>query len=563
VDKPAAKRSTIHLRNALIADGTGSPAEHGDVLVQDGRIAAVGSVDGSGADAVVDLSDLVLAPGFIDSHTHYDAQVLWDPDLTPSSNYGITSVLMGNCGYSLAPTREQDRDLIVLTLEAVEGMSKAGLEAGIDWSFETFAQYLDALRRVGTRLNVGAMAGHTTIRSYVMGPESIERAATPDEVARMGDALRQSLEGGAIGFSTSRSEVDNGAYGRPVGSRVADYAELMALAGVVGDHGRGIIQALPCSMRDGPDAIAKVVADLARVSGRPVLFSSLLTGLFGPSGAALDALDTFGKIDGAYPGVACMPLVQQVSLRDPFILPLYSAAFVEALEREPSAREALYADPDWQSRARSSVTALGRRLAEVVVAETTIRRDGIEGHTLGELAQVRGVTSVDVMVSLALEEHLETRFRVPLHNNDEDELEHLLRDPRGLLGLSDAGAHQSQICDAVFSLHLLQHWVRELGALPLEFAVWRLTGHQAQALELADRGTIAPGMAADLVAFDPASVGYGPLRRVHDLPASADRLIADSIGIEHVWVNGEPIRRDHVDLPDARPGQVLTSSPSS
>jgi N-acyl-D-amino-acid deacylase len=540
-----------------VVDGTGAEAFTGDVLVSGGRIEAVGTLASGDADSVVDLSGLVLAPGFIDSHTHYDAQVLWDPDLTPTSSYGITSVLMGNCGYSVAPAKKADRELIILTLEAVEGMSREGLEAGIEWSFETFPEYLATLRRIGTRLNVGALVGHSTLRSYVMGPDSIERTATREEVARMGETLRQSLREGAMGFSSSRSEVDNGAYGKPVGSRMAEYSELVALAGALRSHADGIIQLLPCSMREGPDAMAKVVSDVIEASGRPVLFSSVLTGMFGPPGAALDALDTFGAIEGrAYPLVSCLPLVQEVSLKDPFILALYSTGFIKALEREPEARESLYADPVWRNEVRRGVTPMGARLRAVVVSETA--NPAVAGRTLAELAAARGIEPVDAMIDLALDEHLATRFRIPLHNTDESELEDLLLDTRCLVSLSDAGAHQSQICDAMFSLNLLEHWVREKEALSLEFAIWRLTGQQASALGLTDRGVIAPGMAADLVAFDRTTVGSGPLRRTRDLPASADRLVADSIGIEHVWVNGEAIRRDGADLAGVRPGVTLS-----
>ncbi|HVX23183.1 MAG TPA: amidohydrolase family protein [Acidimicrobiales bacterium] len=562
MDQPDAVGSATLLKGARIVDGTGRPSHHGDVLIRGGTIAEVGEVDGTGVREVVDLSDLVLAPGFIDSHTHYDAQMMWDPDLTPSSAYGITSVLFGNCGYSIAPARERDREMIILTLEAVEGMSREGLEAGIEWSFETFGEYLDAVRRTGTRLNVAAMVGHSTIRSYVMGPDSIDRSARAEEVVGMSEVLGRCLDEGAFGFSTSRSEVDNGAYGKPVGSRLADYSELLALAGVLRQRGTGLVQALPCSMRDGPETIAQVAADLVRASGRHVVFSSVLTGMFGPRGSAMAALDTFGGVEGSYAMVSCLPLVQQVTLRDPFILALYSTAFTEALERDPGDRASLYADAGWRSRAREGLTPLGRQLADVVVAETIVH-PSLEGRTLGSLASERGTEPIDVMVELSLAEDLEIRFRVPLHNSDEEELRELLLDRRCLLGLSDAGAHQSQICDAVFSLHLLQHWVRELEALPLEFAIWRLTGHQAAALQLGDRGMVAPGMAADLVAFDPTTVGYGPLHRVRGLPAGADRLVATSRGVEHTWVNGQLVRRDQLDVPDARPGTILRQAPAA
>src|SRR5438874_2233720 len=435
----------VVLRGGQLVDGTGVPARRADVGIEGGRIAAVGDVAANGAQEV-DLAGLVLAPGFVDIHTHYDAQVLWDRDLTPSCWHGVTTVVMGNCGFGIAPTRPEHRSLIARTLENVEGMSVEALEAGIPWTFETFPEYLDRLDAAPTRLNVGAMIGHTPLRLYVLGDDAVEREATDDEVARMQGIVAEAMAVGAVGFATSKSPTHTGAGGKPVPSRLADTGEVFRIVEALRDAGRGVVQITP-----GAGLFLKEFAAISQSTGRHVSWTALLTGIGGP-GTALH---------------------------------------------------------------------------------------------------------------LALEEGLDTRFRIVLANDDEEELATLLQDERAVLGLSDAGAHASQLCDACFSTHLLSHWTRDKGVLSWEQAVWRLTGQPAQVFGIADRGLIREGLAADLVAFDPDTVGVQELERVWDLPAGADRLIARSTGVEHVWVNGTPIRQNGEDVADARPGKLLRGGRAS
>lgn len=544
------------LRNAVVVDGTGSPARPGDVAVVGDRIAAVrdpGELSPARGSEVVDLDGLVLAPGFIDVHTHYDAQILWDPDLTPSGWHGVTSVVMGNCGFTVAPTRPDHRDLVMRLFENVEGMARQALERGIDWSFESFPEYLAAVARRPKRLNVGAMVGHSALRLYVVGPE--ERAATDEELHTMRELLRDALRGGALGFSTSRQPNHQGAFGRPVPSRFATVEEVFSLAGVLGKEGRGVIE-----VSIGPGLWLEQFSELAVRNRVPVTWTALVARADRP-GAALRTVERGARLPGeVYPQIACRPIVMQVTLMDPTPLGEIDE-WKEVLAAERERREAVYRDPGWRDRARpATLKAWSHRWAKVDVQETTAHRD-LVGIPLATLAGQQGTTPFDLMVDLALAEGLATRFRVVMDNDGDAEIGSLLADRRVLLGLSDAGAHASQLCDACYSTHLLGHWVRERGALPLELAVWRLAGQPHHVFRIAARGLIRDGFFADLVAFDPDSVGTAPPERVRDFPGGADRLVVRSTGIHHMWVNGVAVRRDGEDIAGAAPGRLLRHAP--
>src|SRR5256714_3411148 len=302
----------VVLRGAQVVDGTGAPARRADVGIENGRIAAVGDVAANGA-AEVDVDGLVLAPGFVDIHTHYDAQVLWDRDLTPSSWHGVTTVVMGNCGFGIAPTRPEHRSTIAHTLENVEGMSVEALEAGIPWTFESFPEYLDAVESAPTRLNTAAMIGHTPLRLYVLGDEATERPAKDEEVDRMRAIVGEALAAGALGFATSKSPTHAGAEGKPVPSRLAELDEVYRIADAVKDHGRGIMQITP-----GAGLFVEEFAELAKRTGVPVSWTALLTGIGGP-GMALELLDATAEAgDSVSPQIACRPLEMQGTFAGPF-----------------------------------------------------------------------------------------------------------------------------------------------------------------------------------------------------------------------------------------------------
>jgi N-acyl-D-aspartate/D-glutamate deacylase len=460
---------------------------------------------------------------------------------------------MGNCGFGIAPTRPEDRSTIAQTLENVEGMSAEALEAGIPWGFETFPEYLDTLDRTPKRINVGAFIGHTPLRLYAMGDEAVERPATDDEVEAMRRMVLEAMAAGALGFATSRSPTHAGAGGRPVPSRLAEVDEVFRIADALREAGKGLVQVTP-----GPGLFLDEFAVLSTQLGLPVTWTALLTG-FGPRGTATALAERTASLGGeVWPQIACRPLVMQVALEDPFpIAMLPSVKEVLAVPR--AERAGIYADPAWRERARPEVSkAWAQRWAKMSIEETE-RHPDLRGRTVAEVAEERGVEPFDVLIDLSLEDGLRTRFQVVLLNDDEVEVADLLRDRRTVLGLSDAGAHASQLCDACFSTHLLGYWSRQRQTLSLEEAVWRLTGHPAQVFRLGGRGLVREGYVADLVAFDPERVGTAEPVRIWDLPAGADRLVVDSVGIEHVWVGGTATRTAGVDLEDARPGQLLRS----
>jgi N-acyl-D-aspartate/D-glutamate deacylase len=552
----------LKITGGTLVDGTGAPGVRGDLGIRDGRLAAVGAAPGSAA-RTIDATGCVVAPGFVDLHTHYDAQVLWDPLLTISPWHGVTTVVMGNCGFGVAPTRPAHRDLILRTLERVEGMSLACLQAGCgsDWPFETFPQYLDAIERRGFALNVAAFVGHTPVRLYVMGEDATERAATPDEVARMRAIVREAVEAGAIGFASSKAPTHVGYAGKPVPSRVAELDEIQALAGGMAETGRGVMQATV-----GPGLFFDELAGLARTTGRPVTWTALLAGMLGPGSSAMlleRSVELVRQGLPVVPQVSCRPLNFEFDLAEPF--PFESLPVFHPVSRADRAGKIrLYRDPEFRARARELFVSDMAGPFHVPWDRAWVSwcpsDHALEERTLADVGRARGVDPFDAMLDLALASDLQARFRIAIVNYDEAELAPLLASEHTVLGLSDAGAHASQLCDACFSTHLLGHWVREKGVLPLERAVAMLTSRPALVMGITDRGRLAPGLAADVAVFDPATVGASKLRRVSDLPAGADRLVADATGIAAVVVNGTILRQAGETVVDAGgplPGRLL------
>jgi N-acyl-D-aspartate/D-glutamate deacylase len=556
----------VVIRGGTLVDGTGAPRRRGDLGIRGGRIAALGDVRGS-ATRTVDADGCVIAPGFVDIHTHYDAQVFWDRMLTISPWHGVTSVVVGNCGFGVAPTRPAHRELVLRTLENVEGMSLDALQAGLgaEWPFETFPQFLDAIERRGTAINVGALIGHTPLRLYVMGEEATERAATSDEIAAMRRIVDDALAAGALGFATSKSPTHVGFAGRPVPSRAASIDEITTLAGALSKVGRGVLQATI-----GPELLLHELADVHRATGRTVTWTALLSDIGGPGGHRPFLAQTEQQHrDGiaVVPQVACRPLRFEFQWKAPF--PFESMSIfkpVSAAEgREAKAR--IYADPAFRAafRDRSAHPRLAPLWTTMEISMCP-SEPPLEGRLATEVAAERGRHVVDLVLDLALASELEARFRIAVMNTDEEAVGELLRHPATVLGLSDAGAHASQLCDACFSTHLLGHWTRAKGVLTIEEAVRMLTLRPAEVFGIAGRGRLAEGLAADVTVFDPATVGCSPLRRVRDLPAGADRLVADATGIRAVLVNGIIIRedgRDRVDPDGDLPGRVLRGGDGS
>jgi N-acyl-D-amino-acid deacylase len=554
---------TTVIRGGSVVDGTGAPARRADVAVRDGRVLDIGErLDG---DRVLDASGDVVAPGFIDIHTHYDAQVFWDPALTPSCFHGVTTVVAGNCGFSIAPTRPADRQLIADTLQKVEDMDPVSLMAGIPWDFETFPEYLASVERRGSVLNFSAYVGHTPLRLYVMGEAASERAATAEEVQRMAALVAEAMDGGAAGFATSFAITHRGADGRPIPSRFADPDELRALFGAVGDAGRGVI-----GVNGGQGLSLRDVYEMQPAAGAPMTYTAFLTQ---PNGAHLKAVEIHraGLAAGAdvWPQVSCRPLSFSMLMTEPFTLNT-NPVFAELMPRGFDERREAYADPAWRQRVRDAWEAKQGIVPawdtfDVLVAEANPE---LVGRTIPDLAAEGGGDCLDALLDAALREPgLALRVRAVLANGDPEGIAGLLREAHCTVGLSDAGAHVGQLCDAPLPTDLLGNWVRERGVLSLEEAVHKLTKVQADLFGFADRGVLRPGAWADVVVFDPDTVEPGPLRRVADFPAGAERLTADQpAGMQHLLVNGDDVLVDGklvIDADERRPGQVVRPSPRS
>ncbi len=550
------------IRNALIVDGTGGEPYHSDLAVDGDRIAAIGTMLQPGRETV-DADGLALMPGIIDGHTHYDAQVTWDPFVDPSPALGVTTVVMGNCGFTIAPCRPEDRDLTMRNLTHVEGMSLDALRTGITWDFETFPEYLAMLEARGVGPNVAAFVGHSSVRTYVLREDASRRAASDAEIARMATIVKEAVEAGAVGFSSTTNEPHNGENGIPMPSRLADRREMEALTGALGEAGRGVFM----TTKGACTSIAEIEALAARC-GRPALISGFLHNPANP-GRAQGFLDEIaaGRARGVrmWGEVSCCPLTMDFTMKSAYIfegLP----AWKPAMEAKGDALSHLYADPAFRDSVKQDLVkfrglrAFNSEWHKLHVIETTQPGNtALEGLSIEELAGLRHAAHpLDALLDLALQENLDTLFTAVLLNADEEAVAPLVNHPDNYVTLSDAGAHLTFLCDAGFGLHLLGRWSRELQVMSLAEAVRKLTTQPAAIFGIQDRGRLAAGLAADLFLFDPATVARGPKRRQRDLPGGAARLVTPGLGVHGVWVNGRRVADDRGVVPTpVRPGRVL------
>ncbi len=540
----------IVIRGGTVFDGTGGPGRPADVTVEGGVIKEIGQ--GLEGERQLDASGCAVAPGFIDIHTHYDAQVFWDTALRPSSYHGVTTVIAGNCGFSIAPTRPDHHDVIVRTLENVEDMDAATLTAGIPWDFQTYPEYLESVRTRGTLLNFTSYVGHSAIRLYVMGDDAYERKATAEEIERMSQLVGEAIDHGAAGFSTSFAYTHRGVDGKPVPSRFADHDEVEALFLAAGRAGKGVVLITPgeqCSYADVYEWQPRI--------GRPFTYPLFAR----PGGQHREQVELHenGLARGlqVWPQVTPRPLTMQFTLMDPYSLNVGSV-FGELLKGDREARVAAYRDPAWRARASADLeqAPMKPRWETFEVSESE-RFPEFEGRRVSELARDRGSSPLDVMCELAVADDLKTRFRAYIANDDVEAVGHLLTHESVALGLSDAGAHVDQLCDAPLPTDLLGTWVRQRQLMPLEKAVRKLTGEPADVFGFARRGYLREGYWADVCVFDPDRVAPGPVRRVRDFPADGERLTAEEpAGVRHVLVNGTLIRTDgsQLDSLEVRPG---------
>jgi len=554
--------SDLVIRGGTVVDGSGVPARPADVAISGGWITEVGDVRERGA-REIDATGLVVAPGFIDVHTHYDAQYTWDPYATSSIWHGVTTTVIGNCGFAIAPCRPADRDLIMRTLVKVEGMSLAAMRAGITWGFETFSEYLDHLERCNPSLNVAALVGHSTIRQWVMGGDSQHRVATAEEVEAMGRLVREAMAAGAIGLGSSTAEAHVGENGLPVASRLADKAEFLALTRAMGECGRGLFQATI-----GSKTTLEDLREIWRASGRPVIWAAFFQRDDRPEYvperlAATEALHREGV--EVRPQISCRPLTMDFTMKNPYPfegMPAWRQVMAEPPSRwlgvygDPKFRAALKADLD----ARRFAVFRGRWDLVQVLRTSRLEHKALEGSSIADLARTSGKHPVDAWLDLVTADGLDVEFLAGLLNTDEKVVGDLIAHPLTLITLSDAGAHLSLMCDAGYSSTLLGKWVRGLGRLSLEAAVKRLTDDPARAYRIPQRGRLAPGYWADVVVFDPATVDALPVEWVSDLPAGESRFVSRAHGVEWSLVNGEPVLEHGrvVERPaGARPGRVL------
>jgi N-acyl-D-aspartate/D-glutamate deacylase len=548
------------IKGAQLADGTGAPLAQKDVAVKDGLIAAVGEDAGS-AREVVEADGLVLCPGVVDVHTHYDAQLTWEAQATPSPALGVSTIVAGNCGFGIAPCPPSAREQMARNLAEVEGMSLKALSTGIKWDFETFPEYLDMLRRQGSFPNVGVFIGHSAVRTAVMGEEASARAATDDEVATMRDLVSGAMDAGAVGFATSTSINHSGAGGVPMPSRLADESEMHTLVSVLGEKGRGVFQ-----ITVGPDTTVPYLEGLSAETGRPVFMTAALHNATFPDraiGMLHESATAQSRGHGVWAQVSCQPLSMDFGMEAAF--PLQSLdVWDRVANASPEEFLSAIRDPAFRDKFRAELAAPQRgklfygdwETVEVAMATNAENRP-LEGRSIREIAAERDADPVDVFFDLAGSEQLHTVFNAKLLNADEDAVEELLRHDAGLVSLSDAGAHLKYLCDAGYGLHLLGYWVRDKKTFELADAVRRVTSLPAQLYGIEGRGVITPGAHADMLLFDPATVGRGPVKRMNDLPGGESRLIREGEGVHGVWINGVHVHdgKSYSDVP--APGHVL------
>jgi len=556
------------IRNGTIVDGSGLPRYRGDVGIAHGRVASIGKITDS-AREVIDAEGHVVTPGFIDGHTHMDAQVFWDRLGTCSCWHGVTTVVMGNCGFSLAPCPEKDKLLVIRNLERAEDISPQAMEAGIKWSWETFPQYLDAVDKVPKGINYMAYVGHSALRTYVMGERAFTSEATPDDLEAMKRELRAALRAGAAGFTTSRSRAHQTLDGQPVASRLANWDEVKQLVGLMGEMRAGVFEIAREDIERDPERMRDYISRLKALAvdtGVPITF-----GLTHSRKAPQTWRPLFQMVDETNAAGGKM-LVQGTSRSISVLLsfetttPFDKAPGWSEFRKLPLAeQEAGLRTPDIRRKLVEAAHERIRSGGQTVGAEP--RRPEFDWifvldkplppyRSVGELARERNQDPVEVMIDLALEKHLKLFFQQPLVNEDQDVVLATMRHPRAVVTFSDSGAHVSQIMDSSIQTYLLSHWVRERQALTLEQAVRKITFDLASFWGLEGRGYLCEGAVADIAIFDPDRVGPQMPQLEYDLPAGARRLKQKANGMLATIVGGEVLLRNN-EHTGALPGQLL------
>jgi N-acyl-D-aspartate/D-glutamate deacylase len=551
------------IRNGTVVDGTGAPKYRADVAVANGKIAEIGKIT-EGGKKVIDASDLIVAPGFIDPHTHYDAQICWDPLITSSSWHGVTSLVMGNCGVGIAPCKPEVHEIAAWDLVNVEAIPYDVLTKGITWEWVTFPEYIDAAAKRGCGINIGFMAPLTPFRHFVMGEESMERAATPEETARIKALIKEAVAAGAFGWSTTNVAQHIGYKGRPIACRNANRDELKAYSNALKELGRGSIElALSNSVSIVDEGEYALLDMLLTESGRPVTWLALLNRDDMPEACQETLRATAPLIKkGAVAQVTCRPLIIQIDLRNPFIfanLPCWKPAFQRPVEEQKN----FYRDASFRAAFRKEMEApkvfSGKWERAIVHEVGNPAMKSLVGRSVAEIARERGKEGIDTFLDLAIEDDLRLQYTYELFNANEERIPELITDPRVMVGLSDGGAHVDMLCDAGYCTYMLGTWVRDRQVMTLEHAVKRLTSEPAAFYGITQRGTIKKGLAADLAIFDLNTVGSKKRgQMVNDLPGGGRRLVMPAQGVQYTVVNGAVLYEGGKHS-GAIPGQVLRS----
>src|SRR3954470_6547898 len=552
------------IKNGLVVDGTGAAARRADVGISGGKILSLENRILGQAYRTIDAADLVVAPGFIDPHTHYDAQICWDGALTPSSWHGVTSVVMGNCGVGIAPCRPEAREIAMRDLVNVEAIPFEVLAAGITWDWESFPQYMEAAARRNPALNLAFLAPLTPFRHYVMGEASLERAATPEETAKIGSLLGEAIDHGAFGFSSTLLNQHLGYQGRPLACRNASRDEIKAYCNALRERGKGAIEIAmtkQIGLMDDPEL--ELLDFMLAESGRPITFIAMFD-RDDISEAVRTSLKRAAPMiaRGARPQTSPLPLTREINMRNPFSFAAFPSWKRVFEDKSKAAQAAVYRDPAFRNSFREELkrpAAFGNwaRITVHEVKNPSLKK--FEGKTVADLAVEQGKDGVDAFLDLTLADDLENEFTMQSFNTRADRMAEILQNKDMLLGLGDGGAHLDMLCDSGYPTYVLGTWVRERKVLSLEEAVRRMTSDPADFFGIKDRGRLKPGLAADLVLFSEQNVGSGGRpERLYDLPGGAKRMVMRSRGVAMTLVNGV-VTWESGKLTGASAGTVLRS----
>jgi N-acyl-D-amino-acid deacylase len=560
----------VLLKGGMIYNGAGTPGVRGDVAVQGGKIVAVGKVSGT-ARQTIDANGFAVAPGFIDVHTHYDAQICWDPLLTSSCWHGVTTVAMGNCGLALAPCKPEQRQFLIDLFSRVEGVPAEVLEKGVPWGWETFPEYMDAVQRRGPALNVIPLMGHSALRTFVMGRDAVQREATAVELAQMQEAVREGMRAGAAGLSISRSPAQVGAHGEPMPGKVATHAELVALCETVAEFKRGFFEIQPKILFVDKEEKEReedweLLRTIARRTGLPTTWVGILQQWDQPHlwRQMLDKTDQ-ALAEGLpiYPQASCRNLLFRFTLDGVATLFDDMPHWKQVTAAPVEERKRLFRDAVVRKGLRYDAVedpihrAFSKRWDLLYVAKAALPKNTqLDGKSIVDISRAMEKDVVDTFLDLALEEDLKTGFDTVILNGDDEAVRTMITHPAALVSLSDGGAHVQLLCDTSYPSHLLGYWVREKHAMTLERAIQVLAATPARVMGLHDRGTIAVGKAADLVVFNPATIRPQATETVNDLPGGNARLCQGAEGIHCTVVNGTVVTQDGAHT-GTYPGRVL------